>query len=84
MANYVGCSRCGKRVSNDVGVDIIVRAYIECPECVEKKYELSPLRKFVELEFLKDMTLKQINDVLNKLNNENRELKKRICDIESR
>jgi DNA-directed RNA polymerase subunit RPC12/RpoP len=35
MKHYVSCSRCGKQVSNDVGTDVIVRAFIECPECVE-------------------------------------------------
>lgn len=36
MANFVCCSRCGKRVSNDTGVDIVVQAFVECPECVER------------------------------------------------
>lgn len=32
----VHCSRCGKPVSNDLGVVPIVRAWVECPECVER------------------------------------------------
>jgi hypothetical protein len=32
----VGCSRCGTRVSNESPVPLIVRAWVECPECVEK------------------------------------------------
>jgi len=34
---HVTCSTCGKRVSNDVMLagDLVVRAYIECPECIE-------------------------------------------------
>lgn len=36
MADYVRCSRCGKRVSNEVPDDLIVRAWVECPECVER------------------------------------------------
>ena len=37
--NYVGCSRCGKQVSNNVGVDVVVRAFVECPECIERASE---------------------------------------------
>ena len=33
----VHCSECGKPVSNDVGVEVIVRAYVSCPECLEKE-----------------------------------------------
>jgi len=32
---YVMCSRCGKRVSNIVSEDIVVRAFVECPECIQ-------------------------------------------------
>ena len=38
--NYVSCSSCGKRVSNYVNGEILVRAYIECPECIEKQNEV--------------------------------------------
>jgi phage FluMu protein Com len=31
----VRCSRCGKRVSNEVNGDIVVRAFVECPECAK-------------------------------------------------
>lgn len=35
---HVACSRCGKRVSNQVVVPgedgLVVRAYVECPECI--------------------------------------------------
>lgn len=34
--NYVRCTSCGKRVSNIIDQDIYVRAYIECPECIDK------------------------------------------------
>ena len=30
------CSRCGKSVSTEVPDETVVRAWIECPECVEK------------------------------------------------
>ncbi len=43
MSNhFVRCSRCGKRVSNIVTVPegdswgLTVRAWVECPECIEK------------------------------------------------
>jgi len=32
---YVRCTYCGKRCSNDMPIDIIVRAVVECPECAE-------------------------------------------------
>lgn len=35
--NYVMCMRCGKRVSNVLPVEIMVRAFVECPECIEAK-----------------------------------------------
>lgn len=38
---FVTCSRCGKRVSNVVlslmKEGIVVRAWVECPECMDKK-----------------------------------------------
>ncbi len=35
---FVSCSRCGKRVSNWLPSKegIIVRAWVECPECIEE------------------------------------------------
>lgn len=33
----IHCSRCGKLVSSPVPAGTIVRAFIECPECVEKQ-----------------------------------------------
>ena len=33
--NYVTCSACGKRVSNILDREPVVRAWIECPECVQ-------------------------------------------------
>lgn len=30
------CSSCGKTVSTEVPDGTIIRAYIECPECIEK------------------------------------------------
>ena len=44
---FVQCSRCGKRVSNTVisslPEDLVVRAWVECPECVEKQPSIPPL-----------------------------------------
>ena len=31
----IRCSRCGKPVSTAVPVDTVVRAFIECPECIK-------------------------------------------------
>ncbi len=30
------CSKCGKTVSTDVADETIVRAWIECPECIQE------------------------------------------------
>jgi len=35
VMKYVMCSRCGKRVSNIVSEEIVVRAFVECPECIQ-------------------------------------------------
>lgn len=32
--DHVRCSRCGRRCSNEVPVELVVRAWVECPECV--------------------------------------------------
>ena len=41
MADVVRYSRCGKQVSNPVipemGSDLVVRAFVECLECIEKE-----------------------------------------------
>jgi len=44
IVKYLYCNRCGKQVSSgfyplitEMGKDIVVRAYIECPECMEKQ-----------------------------------------------
>ena len=34
----LGCSRCGKVLSTEVPEGTIVRAFIECPECIGKEY----------------------------------------------
>lgn len=33
--DYVMCSRCGKQVSNRTGKEVVVRAWVECPECIQ-------------------------------------------------
>jgi DNA-directed RNA polymerase subunit RPC12/RpoP len=36
--NYIRCMKCGKVVSSaPIPSNIIIRAFIECPECVEKE-----------------------------------------------
>jgi DNA-directed RNA polymerase subunit RPC12/RpoP len=34
-SDYVRCSRCGKQVSNRTGKEMVVRAWVECPECIQ-------------------------------------------------
>lgn len=31
------CSRCGASVSSEVPDNTIIRAWVECPECIEKE-----------------------------------------------
>lgn len=44
---YVRCSKCGKRVSNIVlsslPKGLVVRAFVECPECIERKPKEPPI-----------------------------------------
>lgn len=38
MCNFIGCSKCGKNVTNiQSDKPIFVRAWVECPECIEKE-----------------------------------------------
>jgi hypothetical protein len=61
MIKYLHCHNCGKQVSTGfepVPTDtpdkgIIVRAWIECPECIEKRQRDNPL----QLELLDLITL---------------------------
>ena len=32
--SYVNCNVCGKRVSNDVVGPLVIRAFVQCPECL--------------------------------------------------
>lgn len=32
----IHCSRCGKSVSTEVPHDTVIRAWVECPECIGK------------------------------------------------
>lgn len=42
MSARIGCSSCGKPVSTEVPEDTVVRAFIECPECIEKRAPKPP------------------------------------------
>jgi len=33
----VHCSVCGKKVSNEVSEELVVRAWVGCPECIEEE-----------------------------------------------
>jgi hypothetical protein len=33
----VRCMTCGKSVSNPLPIPVVVRASVECPECIEKR-----------------------------------------------
>ena len=38
----IGCMRCGKPVSSEVPDATIIRAWIECPECIESRIAEGP------------------------------------------
>lgn len=46
---YIKCNRCGKPVSSMIPKETIVRAWIECPECINyskiKKKEIKNGKK---------------------------------------
>ena len=48
MSHVVKCSRCGKQVSNPAGVEMIVRAFVECPECIERQPDYHEACKLVK------------------------------------
>ena len=54
MSTHVSCSRCGKRVSNEVttvdGGPLVVRAYTECPECIAAHPATEPHAFGVEVQ----------------------------------
>ena len=41
LIDYVCCSKCGKQVSNKVGKELIVRAWVECSTCAAKEREIN-------------------------------------------
>lgn len=50
----IHCSKCGKPVSNEFEPpqeDLIIRAWVECPECLEKEVKsLCPLMVHVDFD----------------------------------
>ncbi len=60
--DYVCCSRCGQRVSNTTGVEMTVRAWVECIECIptndaQIKKEVI---EFIGKAFTKTITIDQM------------------------
>ena len=48
MKEYIRCSRCFKRVSSPIPTGIVVRAWVECPECIQhQECEYSRIRDAV-------------------------------------
>jgi len=37
---YVHCSKCGKPVCGPLAHDVVVRAWVECPECIKAEGDL--------------------------------------------
>jgi len=53
-AEQVKCSCCGKPVSNTVylrGTDLIIRAFVECPECIDNKSVEKAAKRATEHEY---------------------------------
>jgi len=63
---YVQCSRCGAKVSNTVKSSIpeglVVRAFIECANCVKKQPDLTEPKVLESLRFLVDKYWKNQTD----------------------
>jgi chromosome segregation ATPase len=60
----IRCNSCGKSVSSEVPDDTVLRAYAECPECIEKRpdYEDEIARLKVERGALKEAYTIAIKD----------------------
>ena len=37
LTKQIQCSNCGEVVSTPVPTNTVIRAWVECPECIEKK-----------------------------------------------
>lgn len=35
------CMNCGKSVSSEIPVDVVVRAWIQCPECIDDEFHMA-------------------------------------------
>lgn len=59
----IRCMRCGTPVSSEVPDDTIIRAYVQCPECIEKERDMiesSQLRDKAILERCIELTCQKI------------------------
>ncbi len=45
----IHCNECGKSVSTEVPKEMIIRAWVECPECTEKRLP-SPEEQVAEVQ----------------------------------
>lgn len=57
----IGCNICGKPVSSEVPDDTIVRAWVECPECIEKQPDETSNLSSDKEEGVGDSTTRIIN-----------------------
>lgn len=57
VSDYVRCSRCGRRCSRDVPGELVVRAWIECPECIEGD-DTMPVREAARLIGVHENTIR--------------------------
>ncbi len=53
----IKCCVCGKSVSTEVLDNTIIRSWIECPECIEKKKKETEDYKLILLQLICDLTL---------------------------
>ena len=83
------CNKCGKAVSSPVDKDVIVRAWLECPECIEledetlKLIDLATFEKSVDLDTAHENERKMV-EKLNESVTAYNQLQKQVKEIKEK
>lgn len=81
----IRCSRCGESVSGEIPSDVVIRAFVECPECIEKQpdknSEIAVLKSERDnLQMYHDCTINQESARKNEIAT----LKERVRELEAK
>lgn len=60
----IKCNLCGEPVSNEVPISTVIRAVVECPECIEKKNSID--NQFHKINLLDDFAAKAMQSLIAK------------------